>query len=551
MNRGIMTHDFANRFSKAPDDAQQLAALRAMAAAPPPEVRKGLTEFLWRLARDYFPLRVATGPAAEWTTEPLWHVPGTGDDETLLRKMRASKSREDGVTFADLFDANVEKLAAVWPPEPTSKSGLPYDGNSADQSLANRFAWWTGGDGARIQRLMQREDCGLRREKYDRPDYLPRTIKKALALVAQNPPKDKTMAVPKFGGTLPAGALRTPNATAPPAAAEAFDYRKHMGSAQSLLDNPPPPIEFVQTGLLAKGATALLIGKPKSFKTTLAYQMALAYCGNPDLLSRWAEFGEVTGAYHVAILDYEQSDQIAAQLLARFGKTQAPGLVRLNTFPKLDEAGLVELEKLITGEKLDAVIIDSWTRAMPAMRPGAGVFMGEAEIMQRLTNLAHKLGCLVIVIAHGGKRDAADDPMQMIASTNALPASVDDVLVLFKDGDDEGGMVRRKLFVSGRNIAKPGTYVLEKHDLGTAFVLKGSEDATVRGEARQKIMALLGTSGGPMTPTAIGKSLGLDRANVHRALQGLVADKLMVALEDGKYESRSASLARKVKEGRK
>ena len=68
--------------------------------------------------------------------------------------------------------------------------------------------------------------------------------------------------------------------------------------------------------------------------------MALAYCGNPELLSQWAEFGEVTGAYHVAIIDYEQSDQIAAQLLARFGKSKAPGLQRLNAFPKLDEAGL-------------------------------------------------------------------------------------------------------------------------------------------------------------------------------------------------------------------
>jgi hypothetical protein len=530
------------QFGQAPDDAAQLAALQA-------SVRQDLTAFLWNLAEQYFQPKVEAGGFDELTDGPLWSVPGTADDETLLKKMRASKSREDGVTFADLFDGNVERLAAAWPQAHESKSGLPYDGSSADQSLANRFVWWTGGDGERVRRLMLREDCGLyRSEKYDRPDYLPRTIKKALALIAQNPPKDKAMSVPRFGGTLPAGAAPTPPsvvAPPPPAAAEAFDYRKHMGTVQGLLDNPPPPIEFIQTGLLAKGATALLIGKPKSFKTTLAYQMALAYCGNPDLLSRWAEFGEVTGAYHVAILDYEQSDQIAAQLLARFGRTKAPGLLRLNAFPKLDEAGLGELERLIAGEKLDAVIIDSWTRAMPAMRPGAGVFMGEAEIMQRLTNLAHRLGCLVIVIAHGGKRDAADDPMQMIASTNALPASVDDVLVLFKDGEDEGGMVRRKLFASGRNIARPGTYVLERRDTEAAFVLKGTEDSLIRGEAQQKIFALLNGASGPMTPTAIAKSLGLDRANVHRALQRLVVDKMVVALEDGKYESCSAMLVRK------
>jgi hypothetical protein len=63
--------------------------------------------------------------------------------------------------------------------------------------------------------------------------------------------------------------------------------------------------------------------------------------------------------------------------------------------------------------------------------------------MQRVTNLAHETGCLNLTIAHGGKRDGAEDPMQMITGTNALPASVDDVLVLSKHGEDEDQTVRR------------------------------------------------------------------------------------------------------------
>jgi hypothetical protein len=183
------------------------------------------------------------------------------------------------------------------------------------------------------------------------------------------------------------------------------------------------------------------------------------------------------------------------------------------------------------------------------MKPGQGVFMGEGEIMQRVTDLAHRTGCLIIIIAHGGKRDAADDPMQMIASTNALPASVDDVLVLFrdKDDDDEDGRIRRKLFASGRNIAKPGIYVLEKRETETAFVLKGSEGSMVRGESRQAVLAMLNSTGNAMTPSGLATALGLDRggrSNVHRALESLVVEKLVVALDGGKYESRTAALVR-------
>jgi hypothetical protein len=171
--------------------------------------------------------------------------------------------------------------------------------------------------------------------------------------------------------------------------------------------------------------------------------------------------------------------------------------------------------------------------------------MGEGDLMQAVTKLAHATGCHILVIAHAGKRDAADDPMQMIAGTNALPASVDDVMVLFKDGDDEGSTVCRKLFASGRNIAKHGIYVLEKRDIDTCFVLKGSEESFVRGETRRKIMGLLG-GGAVMSPNDLAKSLGRDRGQVHRALASLVAEKLVVPFGNGKYSKRSTKITTEI-----
>jgi len=423
--------------------------------------------------------------------------------------------------------------------------------SEADLACASDLAFWLHLDPQRIEDAMR--DSDLARDKWDEnKTYLARTIHKALEgktdYFGKRTPVQTNgheVELPKTEAKADQKMRKDKDGDKPPDP-KAFDYKQHMKSMQDLLDNPPPPIVFVLLYLLARGACSLLIGKPKSFKTTLAMQIALALCGNKRLLADWAEFGTIQKSCRVAIIDYEQSEQIATQMMLRFKAETVKGLVRIDAFPKLDETGVNELRKLITEQKLDVVIIDSWTRAMPAMRPGSGVFMGEAEIMQRITNLAHETGCHIMVIAHGGKRDAADDPMQMIAGTNALPASVDDVLVLFKDGEDEGSTVRRKLFVSGRNIAKHGTYVLEKRDVDACFVLKGSEDSYVRGEARRKILGLLG-GGAALTPNDLAKSMGRDRAQVYRALMSLVEAKLVIALDKGRYIKRSAKIVASLK----
>jgi predicted HTH transcriptional regulator len=80
------------------------------------------------------------------------------------------------------------------------------------------------------------------------------------------------------------------------------------------------------------------------------------------------------------------------------------------------------------------------------------------------------------------------------------------------------------------------------------FVLKGSEEAYVRGEMRRRIVGLL-AGGAAMTPTDLAKSLGdRDRGQIHRALASLVDDKFVVAIGQGKYATRTAEAARQFRE---
>lgn len=116
-----------------------------------------------------------SGPDPEWF--------GPEDDDELIRKMlnctpSAESTFGDGVTFRDLWERNVPALARRWP----SATG-EYDQSSADSSLAARLAFWTGRDCERMERIMLRSQ--LVRDKWDRPDYMRRTIGKVAGLCSK------------------------------------------------------------------------------------------------------------------------------------------------------------------------------------------------------------------------------------------------------------------------------------------------------------------------------------------------------------------------------
>lgn len=106
--------------------------------------------------------------------EPAWD--GETDDEALLATMlRATGTAtlfQGKATFSDLWNCNVDVLAANYPD--TERNEFPYNASSVDAALALRLAYWTGNDCLRMERLMLRS--ALIREKWDRKDYLPRTI---------------------------------------------------------------------------------------------------------------------------------------------------------------------------------------------------------------------------------------------------------------------------------------------------------------------------------------------------------------------------------------
>lgn len=137
-----------------------------------------LTPAITWFAQTYFPPRLAAG-AAPLDDGPCEGWNGPTDDDELIRRAFKSKSAA-GVfggkaSFADLWDANAAVLARAYPPD--SNSDEPYDRSSADAALFQHLAFWTGKDAARMDRIARQSK--LVREKWDREDYIERTISKA------------------------------------------------------------------------------------------------------------------------------------------------------------------------------------------------------------------------------------------------------------------------------------------------------------------------------------------------------------------------------------
>lgn len=114
----------------------------------------------------------------EWTDGPCVEWRGPSDDDTLIQRALASKSAAAAfggrASFADLWTGNGGALMQAYPAE-----GRMYDASSADAALAAHLAFWTGRDCERIRRLMDRS--ALARDKWEREDYLRRTVLNAVA----------------------------------------------------------------------------------------------------------------------------------------------------------------------------------------------------------------------------------------------------------------------------------------------------------------------------------------------------------------------------------
>lgn len=145
--------------------------------------------YLPSLIEAYFPNKGYDNDQ-EWTTEPVPEWTGPTDDDELIAKAIGAKS------VGSVFQGR-GGFASLWDGD---TSGHDNDASSADAALAQHLAFWTGKNCERIRTLMMRS--GLVRDKWNREDYLIRTISRAVSLqvdVYSIPAQADTTVADSFG----------------------------------------------------------------------------------------------------------------------------------------------------------------------------------------------------------------------------------------------------------------------------------------------------------------------------------------------------------------
>lgn len=126
-----------------------------------------------KLTRELFPSEYEPKATPQPRVTDL--APGCGPAPAVPNLSLLSLSDADIIDRASNA-SNGMKFRPLWTGDASAHNG---DRSSADLALACMLAFWTGPDAGRIESLMRQS--GLARPKWDRTDYLPRTIARALS----------------------------------------------------------------------------------------------------------------------------------------------------------------------------------------------------------------------------------------------------------------------------------------------------------------------------------------------------------------------------------
>jgi len=281
---------------------------------------------------------------------------------------------------------------------------------------------------------------------------------------------------------------------------------------QSLLEQPPrvhraadllnvefAPVQWAIEGIIPEGVT-ILSGDPKIGKSWLVYQACLAVAaGLPFWRGRATE-----AAGEVLLLALEDNPR---RLRRRLDKL----LLHFSTFrPTASGGGAIavppdiqhlhyatEWPRAETG--VDYLV--EWLRANPGARlvaidtvsafrnpePGRkSAYATDYAVGEMLKPLSREFKTAILLVMHNRKQ-ASDDPLQLVSGTQGMTGGVDNVIVLRRDR----GAMDAGLYVDGRDIEQPQELALRFREGMWSSDGTTVEEAKLSKERRRVIETIL------------------------------------------------------------
>jgi hypothetical protein len=282
----------------------------------------------------------------------------------------------------------------------------------------------------------------------------------------------------------------------------------------------------------ARGAT-LIVGAPKSGKTLLAVQKAVAVARDKPLFDNY----RVLKPGPVMIVEQDDPGGAASikTILERSGVTADLPFYLVPSLPfGFGDALLDWLRHQITERKLRLVVLDSYTALRGPRGPGIDIVKVEQTELSRIDALAKQVGAAIQIVHHGSKGAANLDWTQSAAGSYVMAAATEAQIQISRFIDLDSAATERLVRIRGRHGADLRAVLrFRKDTLDFEFLLDGgaAENYPVIRDIYREMGrdAIFG-------PKELAQAIGVSRATAFRMIARLRAAGALQKRNHGEYQ---------------
>jgi hypothetical protein len=283
-----------------------------------------------------------------------------------------------------------------------------------------------------------------------------------------------------------------------------------------------PAPRWAVPGILPAGLS-LLAGRPKTGKSWLAFNIALAVAGH----------GKALGAFEVEpgdtlVMALEDTRlRLQSRLTTMLGSDPWPRRLTVSTHcPRIDEGGPAKIGRWLDEHRsARLVVIDTLAKVRPRGRGTARLYDDDYSAIVPLKTLADDYSVAILVVHHV-RKSAADDPLDLVSGTTGLTGAADGTLVLKRERSST------MLYLRGRDMPEADLSVA--FDPARGFWQLLGDDAGLTKE-RADIIATLKKAGRPLTAPKVAAALGKRPEATRWLLWQMANDGQIRRVERGEY----------------
>jgi hypothetical protein len=291
-----------------------------------------------------------------------------------------------------------------------------------------------------------------------------------------------------------------------------------INDAASLLMTTPQPVRAVVPTWLYEGL-GLLVANPKTGKSTLVLQVAIAVAGGGTL------WGQDVPRAKVLMIDLETNERRLRRKLEAAGAGDVdPGwLLYATEWPRGIFGVQAIAETLDADPAIKLVIIDTLQRFRETGGGRQNAYAADYEALAPLQQLCRERSGLAIVVVHHKRKPKGggdDDPMDAINGSVALAGAADSIWIMSR----KAGAF--ELHIEGRDWERDeNTFAIERAD-GQWQMASGPRFS----ESEAEVLKYLEVTGG-MTGPQLGEALKISRQGALKRLNRL-RDRGLVVYRD-------------------